>query len=51
MQSYLHIGGGKDGLSWPVLDDIETVTWPVSVTGKETYTRATECVNAFETLR
>lgn len=39
MQSYLFIGGDNHGLRCPAADDAETVTWPVSVTGKETYTR------------
>src|SRR5262245_61307701 len=34
MQNYLHIGGSKDGLSFPVPDDAESVTWPVAVTDK-----------------
>jgi hypothetical protein len=37
MQHYLHIGGGKDSLSFPAADGAETVTWPVGVTDKETY--------------
>ena len=39
MQSYLFIGGGKDGLSIPTTDDAEFVQWPVGVTDKETYAR------------
>lgn len=35
MQNYLHIGGDKGGLSFPVPDDTETVTWPIIITGKE----------------
>ena len=41
MQHYLHIGVGKDSLSYPVPDGAKTVTWPVCVTDKETYTRST----------
>jgi hypothetical protein len=37
MQSYLHIGGGKDGLSFPATDDAETLEWQVGVTDKELY--------------
>ena len=39
MQSYLHIGGGKDGLSFPVVEDADFVQWPVGVTGSEVYAR------------
>jgi hypothetical protein len=35
MQHYLHIGGGKDGLSYPADDDAETVEWPVAIMGKK----------------
>ena len=41
MQSYLHIGGGKDGLSFPATDDAETLEWQVGVTDKELYNRST----------
>jgi len=41
MQSYLHIGGGKDGLSFPATDDAETLEWQVGITNKETYNRLT----------
>ena len=41
MQNYLHIGGGKDSLSYPAPDDAETVTWPHAITDKETYNRTT----------
>jgi hypothetical protein len=41
MQHYLHIGGDKDSLSFPVPDGAETVQWPVGVTDKETYNRST----------
>jgi hypothetical protein len=41
MRPYLHIGGNKDGLSHPVPNDAETLTWRVGVTGKETYIRST----------
>ena len=44
MQHCLHIGGGKVGLSYPVPDGAETVTWPVAVTDKETYNRSTLAV-------
>jgi hypothetical protein len=39
MQNCLHIGGGNDGLNYPVADDAETVTWPSGVTGSEAYVR------------
>ena len=39
MQSYLHIGGGKDGLSYPVADDADFVQWPVGATDTEVYAR------------
>jgi len=39
MQNYLHIGGGKDGLSFPVADDADFVQWPLGVTGSEVYAR------------
>ena len=41
MQYYLHVGGGKDGMSYPAADDAETVQWPVAVTDRETYIRST----------
>jgi len=41
IQPYLHIGGGKDGLSYPAPDDAETVQWPVAFTDKETCIRST----------
>jgi len=41
MQTYLHIGGGKDGLSFPAADDAKTLQWPVGITDKETYNRST----------
>jgi len=41
MENYLHIGGGKDGLSYPAPDDAETTQCPVAVTDKETYARST----------
>jgi hypothetical protein len=44
MQSYLHIGGGKDGLSFPATDDAETLEWQVGVTDKELYNRSTLAV-------
>jgi hypothetical protein len=46
MQTYLFIGGGKDGLSYPAADDAEAVQLPVSVTGRETYIRSTLSVGA-----
>jgi len=39
MQCYLHIGGGKDGQSFPVADDADFVQWAVGVADKETYAR------------
>ena len=39
MQSYLHIGGGKDGLSYPVADDADFVQWPVGDMDSEVYAR------------
>jgi hypothetical protein len=44
MQSYLHIGGGKDGLSFQATDDAETLEWQVGVTDKELYNRSTLAV-------
>jgi len=41
MRHCLHIGGGKDSLSYPAAEDAETLTWLVGVTGKETYNRST----------
>ncbi len=41
MQSYLFIGGPHDGLSFPVVDDIESVKLPVAVTDKAAYVRST----------
>jgi len=41
MQHYLHIGGDDDGLTHPVPNDAEAGTWPVAITGIETYHRAT----------
>lgn len=40
------IGGDKDSLSYPVADGAETVTWPLGITGRETYTRSTLAVGA-----
>lgn len=48
MQSYLFIGGGKDGLSFPVDDDADFVQWPVGATDSEVYARESLSVgNAF----
>jgi hypothetical protein len=44
MQSYLHIGGDKDDLSFPAADDAETLQWPSGLTDKETYVRSTLAV-------
>jgi hypothetical protein len=41
MQGYLHVGGDNDGLTHPVPNDAETVTWPVGVTSREAYHRET----------
>jgi hypothetical protein len=41
MQSYLFIGGGKDGLRIPVAPDLDTIQLPGGVTEKETYVRET----------
>jgi hypothetical protein len=41
LKPYLHIGGDKDGLSYPVPDGAGTVTLPVAVTDKGTYIRST----------
>jgi hypothetical protein len=41
LQHYLHIGGDKDGLSYPAADGAETVQWPVGVTDKDTYISST----------
>jgi hypothetical protein len=41
MQSYLCVGGHHDGLNYPAHADAETVTWPVGVTGRETYNQLT----------
>jgi len=35
------IGGDEDGLTHPVPNDAETVTWPVSITGREACQRET----------
>jgi len=39
MQSYLFIGGGKDGLNILALDDRESMRLPVGVTDSEVYIR------------
>jgi hypothetical protein len=49
MQYYLHIGGDKDGLSYPAADDAETVEWPVAITEKEVYARSTLSVGDVST--
>ncbi len=41
MQNCLHIGGGNDGLSYPVEDDVEFVQWPAGDTDSEVYARET----------
>ena len=41
MQYYMHIGGGKDSLSFPAPDDQESMQWQLGLTGKETYNRST----------
>ena len=45
MQTYLFIGGDKDGLSIPAPSGVETVQLPLGVTGRETYTRSTLSVS------
>jgi hypothetical protein len=39
MQSYLFIGGGKDGISIPLASATDTMQLPVGVTSLETYIR------------
>ena len=41
MQSYLFIGGGKDGRRIPLADEPDTIQLPARVTEKETYVRET----------
>ena len=41
MQSYLFIGGGKDGLDISVAPDVDTIQVPAGATEKETYVRET----------
>ena len=41
MQGYLLIGGNQDSLNYPAHADAETIYLPVSVTGREAYTRST----------
>jgi len=41
MQTYFFIGGNQDGIDVPVSPDLDTVTLPRGVTGKETYIRST----------
>jgi hypothetical protein len=51
MQSHLFIGGPHDGLSFPVVDDIESVKLPIAVTdGRETYVRETLSVGDVSTV-
>jgi hypothetical protein len=45
MQSYLFVGGGKDGLNFPVADDQDVVQLPAGITGKENYLRDTLTVS------
>lgn len=44
MQYYLHICGGKDSLSFPAPDDVESRQWQLGLTGKETCVRSTLAV-------
>jgi hypothetical protein len=37
----LFIGGNDDGLTHPMPDGAESLQWPVGITGRETYNRAT----------
>ena len=39
MQTYLFIGGNQDGLHIPAVPDLDAVTLPAGVTGKQTYIR------------
>ena len=41
MQSYLFIGGGKDGRRITLADEPDTIQLPARVTEKETYVRET----------
>jgi len=41
MQSYLFIGGGKDGRRIPSADEPDTIQLPAGVSEKETYVRET----------
>jgi len=41
MESHLFIGGAHDGLNMPVVDGLDAVRLPVSVTDRETYIRST----------
>jgi len=41
VQGYLLIGGNQDSLNYPAHADAETIYLPVSVTGREAYTRST----------
>jgi hypothetical protein len=40
-ESYLCIGGNRDGLDWPAHAAEDTIQIPVGVTDKETYRRST----------
>jgi len=44
MESHLFIGGAHDGLNMPVVDGLDAVRLPVSVTDRETYIRSTVTV-------
>jgi len=41
MENHLFIGGAHDGLNMPVVDGLDAVRLPVSVTDRETYIRST----------
>jgi hypothetical protein len=41
MESHLFIGGAHDGLNMPVVDGLDALRLPVSVTDRETYIRST----------
>ncbi len=41
MQHCLFIGGNDDGLTNPAPDGAEILQWPVGITGREIYNRAT----------
>jgi hypothetical protein len=50
MQTYLFIGGGKDGLSYPAPDDAASIRLPLAVTDKETYARTIFSVGDASTI-